>query len=146
MKDKRFKKLIAMVSVLLTVIFLLPPIPAPASPLDGGGMITPMWVHVSGIDVTLALFGNDADCYGVVSAYFGTQRIDGTLTLYRQSGSGWVNIKSWDKTTDTSSKLIMTETYPIASGYNYKLVFQATVVRNGSSETIKTESSVKYCS
>lgn len=145
MKDKRFKKLIAMVSVLLTVIFLLPPVPTPASPLDQGGIITPMWVHVGSIDVGLAPFGNEVECYGSVSAYSGVKRIDATLTLYRQSGSNWTYVTSWEKST-TYASLSMAETCRVTSGYNYKAVFQVTVVRNGSSETIKTESSVKYCS
>ena len=108
------------------------------------GQIALFWVNTSSVSCTLNFSGNKAACSAIVSGMSGTTKITGTLTLYRQSGSSWVYVDSWSGSSD-SSVLRFSESAMVSSGYNYKVVVNASVYRNGTWETVEKESAVKYC-
>lgn len=78
---------------------------------------------------TLSISGRTATCDLIVRAVKGAD-ITGTLTLYR----GSTPIKTWD--IDETTSVSFSDTYPVTSGYTYKLAADLTVSGTGGTDEV----------
>lgn len=105
--------------------------------------ISPQWTNVNNIDLYLDFEGGEANCSGLIRALSGTTKISATFKLERRTSSGWTHVKSWSKSSSTSS-LSFYETYAVSSGHTYRLSVTADVTRNGVKETVSTSVNGDY--
>lgn len=105
--------------------------------------ISPQWDNVNNIDLYLYFENSKANCSGLIRALSGTTKIAATFKLERKTSIGWTHVKSWIKSSSTSS-LSFFETYAVSSGYTYRLSLTANVTRNGLTETISTSINGDY--
>jgi hypothetical protein len=94
--------------------------------------IQPLWQNVSTATVTLTISGTTAHCSTTIIGLTGTTRISATMRLERTDGT---TVRTWSQTVN-GSRLTMIESNAITANGSYRLRVDATVVRNGVSESI----------
>ncbi len=111
-----------------------------ALPVD----FTPQWTNISLMTSDITFDGNDGNASAYVNAKSGATKVEGTLTVYRQSGSSWVYVDSTSDSTTTRTYLTISVDFTAISGTYYKSVFTVNVTRNGIVES-DTMYSYKTC-
>ena len=106
--------------------------------------VSARWVNTMSISCDITFSGRTATCTGEIDALPGST-ISATLTLYKQNGSSWDYVTSWNKTSSSSS-LTFTEKYTVSSAGTYRVMLTGTVTRNGTSEFVSIASNAKSCS
>jgi hypothetical protein len=79
-----------------------------------------------------------------VDGQTGTSRIEGTVTVYRQSGTYWIYVDSWDKNVN-SRHISIIGVFSGASGVTYKAVITANVIKGRLSESVTAVSNTAVC-
>ena len=106
--------------------------------------IQPRWTNTAAIDYVL---GFDETGYGtaeiVVAGKFGVTKIEGTTTVYRQSGSDWIYVTSGSSVANAQTFAMSVPVNGILGEY-YKAEFTINVYKNGVCETI-TETYYANC-
>jgi hypothetical protein len=100
-------------------------------------IVTPDWINVNNISLDMFFSNGTVSCVGIISGAAGTTNIAATFTLEQRTSSGWSFVKSWDRST-TSSTLIFSDSASGSSGNTFRLSVVAVVIRNGVSETVRT--------
>ena len=107
--------------------------------------VIPRWDNSSGATAYLSFNGN----VGTVEAYIvgatGVTNIDATVTLYYKTSAGeWIEIaKDWDYNVNQDS-LSISETFIGIRGREHKIVVDATLTKNGVTETV-SDSAIALC-
>ena len=99
--------------------------------------------NVNNIDLYLYFENREANCTGKIRALSDTTKIAATFKLEKKTSSGCLHVKSWSKSSSSSS-LSYFETYAVSSGHTYRLSVTANVTRNGVTETVSTSGDGKY--
>jgi len=97
--------------------------------------INPLWQNVNQANARLTFSGTTAHCNVTITGFSGTTRITATMRLERVVGNTAVTVRTWTQTVD-GSRLTMNESATVTTTGNYRLRVDATVVRNGVSESI----------
>jgi hypothetical protein len=72
-----------------------------------------------------------------VTGVSGTTRITATVYLQRKPVNGtYTTIKTWSGLSSNNLIFSFSDTHPVTSGFTYRLRLDATVTRNGTSESI----------
>ena len=113
-------------SLTLAVVLLFAlVIPVGAAEVDSG--ISPRFTYISSTTVGLAI---DYDGRSVsdagVTLYESTHSAKITLTLQRNDGSGWDDVKTWS-VTDDGPDIDIEEVWYVVSGYEYRAVSEVRV-------------------
>lgn len=133
------KKIISFVaSILLTLV--LGGIVHSAFPI----VSSPQWTNISTMSNLIVFDGLDGTAAGSVYGKTGTTKVEGTLTVYKQTGGTWEYIDSASETTTTKTYVSLSVDFDAISGEYYKSVFEVSVTRNGIEET-ETKYSYKTC-
>lgn len=98
------------------------------------GSVTPYFVVISTINTNLLFQSGNAVCIASVGVpQASADKVNFNITLYRQSGSTWTQVKSWNRTINVSnSYALFEETQSVTAGYNYKFTGTVTVYKNNS--------------
>ena len=104
---------------------------------------SPQWNCIYRMSSTIGFDGLNGEADASVFGKSGTTHIDGTLTVYRQSGNEWVYV---DSTSDSVSQsgLGLQVNFTGISGAYYKAVFEVSVICNGVEEST-SKTSYKTC-
>jgi len=113
-------------------------IPTEITPVE-----TLFWENTMLISCDLGFSGRTVTCTGNIIGYSGST-ISATLTLERRSGSSWVFVTSWSKTSSLPF-LNFNETHTVSSAGTYRVVLSGIVTRNGRSERVSLISNEKSC-
>jgi hypothetical protein len=83
--------------------------------------VIPYFVAISMINTNLLFQNGNAVCaVTVIVPQSSADKVKFDITLYRQSGSAWTAIKSWNKTATVSNSFAwFEEMQSVNSGYNY---------------------------
>ena len=106
--------------------------------------VEPRWSNTGAIDYVLKFRANGSGYADIaVSGKFGVTKIEGSTTIYRQSGSSWIYVTSGSDETDDQ---VFELSVPVngISGTYYKAEFTIKVYKNGVCETI-TETYYATC-
>lgn len=87
--------------------------------------------------------GGLASCTATVTGQAGVDSTRITGYLQRDTGSGWITVKSWTVTAAGRTGY-MYKTYYVASGYDYRFKAYCTVYDGGSSESVIVTSYDSY--
>lgn len=98
--------------------------------------IMPRWDVTSYCNSALSFTGTTANCTASIRADTGA-KIEGTMTLYRVSGSSQYYVNSWSLSGTT--RVYTTETCSATSGQTYKLVVDVTVTGSNGSDNITVD-------
>ena len=99
-------------------------------------LVQPRWTNTGTINYVL---GFDATGHGsaeiAVTGKFGVNKIEGSATIYRQSGSNWIYVTSGS---DAANDQVFELSVPVNGilGEYYKAEFTINVYKNGVCETI----------
>jgi hypothetical protein len=115
-----------------------------ASTFASAAEITPQWDNVSTLTCILSISDTSASCVGKVTGMSGTSEINGTLVLYKKTGSSWAYVTSWSGSSATAS-LTIPGSVRVDRGHDYMAHLSVSVYRNGTWENAYKESSVVYC-
>ena len=98
--------------------------------------VEPRWTNTGAIDYGL-VFKSTGQGYAdiAVTGKFGVTKIEGSITIYRQSGSNWIYVCSDSDETDDQ---VFELSVPVngVSGATYTAEFTINVYKNGVCETI----------
>lgn len=100
-------------------------------------LIQPHWTNTESISSSLTFSGTTANCGARIVGMSGTTRISATFTLQRRVNGTWVTIKTWTESS-SSNTLNFSGTHTVTKGFTYRLSVNATVTRNGVSETVSS--------
>ena len=101
--------------------------------------ITPMWDNVDRVSCRISFNGTAGKVVCDITAVSGTERIEGTLTLYRNG----TEIDSWDIDVSTSYVTIL-DSFTGIRGSTYELVLDVDVVTDEGTEAIEV-TTTKVC-
>jgi hypothetical protein len=111
------------------------------------GSVTPYFVVIGVINTNLLFQNGNAVCGVTVSVpQASADKVNFDITLYRQSGSTWAQVKSWNKTANVSNSFAwLEEMKSVSNGYNYKFTGTVTVYKNNSVvESVNINSAIGY--
>lgn len=119
---KRFYALV----VTLLVIVACVPVSAGAAIRDDV-IVQPMYLYTREVKATLSISGSGtALCEGKIKGWASDSNITMTVTLYKQSGTSWLEVTSWSESATGVSSLTIMESYGVNAG-TYKVVVTGTV-------------------
>lgn len=99
-------------------------------------LIQPRWTNTGAIDYVLKFFETGSGYANIiVTGKFGVTRIEGTITVYRQSGSDWIYVTSGSDVANAQTFAMSVPVEGILGEY-YKAEFTVNVYKNGVCETI----------
>lgn len=105
--------------------------------LDGYVSFQPLWQNARVVTAELDFNGTTAEAIVTIIA-LDNSTISGTARLERVNANGtFTLIRSWPLSAGTSLRFAETQT--VARGHEYRISVNASVTRNGFSETITTE-------
>jgi hypothetical protein len=111
---------------------------------DGNIPITPYWSNVSAISQYLTFSGGNANCVTNIYGMSGTTKIVATFILQRvNAGGSLTTIATWSNITANSDILPWSGSYPVTSGYTYRLTVNAAVTK-GTTENVSTYTEARY--
>ena len=138
MKENDLKKF---VSALLTILVLSSfSMCLFAIPTDA---VTPRWVSIFSIDVSMAFDGVEGEVSGIASKKSTASRIEGTLYLYKLVGDDWIYIDEWYGSKSIGT-LAVSGTFDCESEVTYKAVFVVTAYTDNTPES-ETYEYIKQC-
>lgn len=105
---------------------------------------SPQWNIISLMTSSITFDEHAGNASAYINAKNGASKVEGTLTVYKQSGSSWVYIDSTSDSTTTRTYLTLSVDFTGISGVYYKSVFTVSVTRNGIVES-ETMYSYKTC-
>lgn len=105
---------------------------------------SPQWNNILTMSNLLGFDGLDGNASASVYGKSGTTKVEGTLTVYKQSGGTWEYIDSASETTTSKTYVSLSVDFDAESGEYYKSVFEATVTKNGIEES-ETKYNYKTC-
>ena len=111
-----------------------------ALPID----YSPQWSNILRMSNIIAFDGLNGNASASVYGKTGTTKVEGTLTVYKQFGSSWIEVDSTTETTTTNSYVALSIDFSAVSGGYYKSFFEVTVTRNGVEES-DTMTSYRTC-
>jgi|GEM_PF-1197365 len=97
--------------------------------------IQPFWQNVNSATVRLSFSGTTAHCSSTIVGLSGTSSISATMKLQRVNGNTVTTVSTWNHSVN-GNRLVISESATINTSNTYRLVVDATVVRNGVSESI----------
>ena len=107
-------------------------------------LIQPLWTNTGAIDYVLEFRENGSGYADIaVTGKFGVTKIEGTTTVYRQSGSDWIYVTSGSDVANAQTFAMSVPVDGILGEY-YKAEFTINVYKNGVCETI-TETYYANC-
>ena len=95
----------------------------------------PLWQNVNSATARLTFSGTTAHCSAIIAGLSGTTSITATMRLERVNGNSATTVATWTQTVN-GSRLVMSESNAVTANGTYRLRVDATVVRNGVSESI----------
>ncbi|MCL1884278.1 MAG: hypothetical protein FWF81_11090 [Defluviitaleaceae bacterium] len=134
MKHKR-KYVSILLALLFTISMQIPAIATTTHQEMDFVSVQPFWQNVNRANATLTISGTTANCRATITGLAGTTRITATMHLQRIIGNSVVTVRTWTQTANSGS-LVMSESATVTANGNYHLRVDATVVRNGVTETI----------
>ena len=90
------------------------------------GVITPFYIAIREIDVTLSISGGKASCSGYVKAYDASTTSTVVVRLMKKNGSTWNEVTKWNGSGSGTSGATAKGTYTVKSG-TYKVITTGTV-------------------
>jgi hypothetical protein len=131
------------IGVLLAALLLFSAMPLPALAAAPAG-IMPLWDNIFSITMSLTISSGTASCSGSIIAEPGTTGITATFYLERKKANqSFVEITNWPDRCSNTLTLSFTETYPVSSGYTYRLRCDAIVTKGGVDEYVTVYSGEK---
>lgn len=104
----------------------------------------PSWQHVSAISVGLQFNNGRGTLSASVIGLTGTTNINGSIVLEQLNANGtYTHVTSWNNLRASGNIFLWGTDFYVARGYTYRMTVTATVVRNGTSETI-SQSNTAY--
>lgn len=104
----------------------------------------PQWNNINTMNSVLVFDGTNGNASASAYGKSGTTKVEGALTVYRQSGGTWEYVDSESETTTSKTYVSLSVDFNAVSGGYYKSVFEVTVTRNGIEES-ETKYSYKTC-
>ena len=140
MKKSKFTTLlltVLLLSISMTVVVQATTISAISSNtlIDETIVITPFWENANDITLGLSFSDGEAVCSGIIGGKSGTTSISATFKLEQKTLFGWSVVKTWNESVK-GSLLTFSGRTSVTKGNIYRLSVSATVVRNGTSETV----------
>lgn len=106
--------------------------------------IAPCWENVGTSTATCSFSNGKVSARVYVGGYSGTTYKNGTVTLYKNSGSGYKTYKTWTGLSGSSSAYVFNDnTVTATDGCSYKISITITAVRSGTTETITVNSTAQ---
>lgn len=104
----------------------------------------PQWSNIDRMASVIVFDGQVGNASATVYAKSGATKVEGMLTVYKQSGGSWVYVDSDSETTTSHSYVSLSVDFNAVSGGYYKSVFEVTVTKNGIEES-ETKYNYKTC-
>ena len=136
MKSKLKSTIVVLLSFISIVSLIIQPIYAAQEEV----MISPRWVNVGSITLTIDLGENPVFVAATVVGATGTTYSNGTAKLYRD---GYL-VGSWTGISATTPYLRFSNQSVTRVSGTYELIFTITATRNGVSETVTASKTAKY--
>ena len=150
MKTINKTRIISFVLVAIMLLLLVQPSNAEYIPLEdeetetSESVITPRWSNVSSSTATCSFSNGKVSARVYVGGYSGTTYKNGTVKLYKNSGSGYTVCKTWTGLSGNSSAFVFNDnTITAIDGCSYKISVTITAVNSGTSETITVNSTAQ---
>lgn len=141
---KKYKAIYkCMLSVLLCSILLVALSFSISANEYGSSSIEPRYDSINTMDCHINFDVLDGEAGGVAIKKTSASRIEGTLIVYKQSGSGWIYIDQAYKSV-TRGTLGVSINFAAESGATYKAVWTVTAYTNNIPETVVIED-IKTC-
>ena len=105
--------------------------------------IEPRYTSINTVDCYMVLDSQEGTASGIAMKKSSASSIEGTLVVYKQSGSGWIYIDQAYKSV-TRGTLGVSINFAAESGVTYKAVWTVTAYTNGVGETVVIED-IKTC-
>ena len=126
------KKFIAFVLAVFVIASCA--ISASAAVVDPGDSIQPYWAYMNVVQPDMSFSGTTGTATVTVSRIFGvTTLLEGTLTVYKQSGNDWIYVDSTEGSSTRS--LNLTLPFQAVKGATYKAVLDVTAYSSTDSES-----------
>jgi hypothetical protein len=134
---KNARKYISFLTALVFVLSLQMPVAANTTDEITAAFIPiqPLWQNVDQATARLTRSGTTAHCSATITGLSGTTRIVATMQLQRVSGNSVTTVSTWTQSVN-GNRLVMSESATVTSNGTYRLRVDATVTRNGVSESI----------
>ena len=105
--------------------------------------LQPLWDNIGSMVSLIGFEESTGTATATATSKTGSSSMEGTLTVYKQTSSGWEYIDE-DSDSTTGRSLGLEVTFDAESGEYYKAVFELVVTKNGVEET-ETKTSYKTC-
>jgi len=118
----------------------------PGKQIKANDVIVPYWTNTESIKLDLNFSGKRADCSALVIGKMGTSKITATVKLQRKNSNGtYTTVKTWSNLQTNGTVFSFSQSYNVTRSYTYRLVINATVYKDGSSENVSQQVE-KHCS
>lgn len=122
------KRVFCVALVLLLAVFNPSTVPVHAETSIGTtGAVTPLFTNIAFLGPGLSIDSSGrASCYGVASLYSDAQTVQLTVSLQKQSGTGWSTVQSWTGSGSGLAGVEIVRDYYVVHG-TYRVCNTATV-------------------
>jgi hypothetical protein len=136
------KKRVAAISLALILVAMVLPVQAQAQTIG----IMPLYTNTSSISVFISFSGTQATCEADVIGKTSTSKISITLSIQRLESNGtYTTVKTWPEESKNSGDFYLSKTYTCEKGKSYRTHVTAKVTRNGTTETVTSNSGTVKC-
>ena len=136
------KRIFTILIVVLLILSSITALPSSAAIKDDTDIVSPMYDNVSGVSISLSKANGKIVISIKVTGKTGTTFSNGSVRLFKTSGSNTGLVTRWDRLSSSSSVFTFTDNSMTAESGSYKVNFSIKAVKNGVVESISTSDTV----
>lgn len=136
------KRIFTILIVVLLILSSITALPSSAAIKDDTDIVSPMYDNVSGVSISLSKANGKIVISIKVTGKTGTTFSNGSVRLFKTSGSNTGLVARWDRLSSSSSVFTFTDNSMTAESGSYKVNFSIKAVKNGVVESISTSDTV----